>query len=219
MSDNHRIREAISRELDQPSLGVSEQVLAVHRPRRIDGIPVIARIASTETPGVWHVYLPLEEEPYFFVIVLEEGGEEYVPAAAYIEASIRIYLSITSTTLAASEITSRIGLSPTTVHDMGSPRRGGARTYAYHVWEYQPEPGVPGSFEERLALLLGHLEQVESQIAGLGNECECTIIVCGEHYVDSPGGWHIDRAMMASMTRLGVELDYDLYVSGPELPS
>lgn len=92
------LKVAIS-EVLQPTLGVTEQVLAVHKlVIQDDGNPLILLIDEESELGAYYVYFGVEDEPYYFVVVIRQESNELVASAAYIEAAVRVYLSIRSAT-------------------------------------------------------------------------------------------------------------------------
>ena len=103
---------AISETLN-PTLGVTEQVLAVHQLVIKENTPVILYVDEHEEPGTFYVYFAIENEPYYFVIVVRTENDRLIASASYIEAAVRVYLSIHSTLLDPRSITERVQLAPT----------------------------------------------------------------------------------------------------------
>ncbi|MBE9116413.1 DUF4279 domain-containing protein [Lusitaniella coriacea LEGE 07157] len=157
---------AISEVLN-PTLGVTEQVLAVHKLVVQDGNPLILEVDKDSEPGAYYLYFKIEDEPYHFVIVIREEGKNLVASAAYIEAAIRVYLSICSTTLHPREITKKVKLNPTKIHVLGELKypRISHRKFTQNYWYFEPQKGMPGNLENKLKFLLDRLETKQSAIA------------------------------------------------------
>ncbi|MEO0012421.1 MAG: hypothetical protein RLZZ535_810 [Cyanobacteriota bacterium] len=115
------IQVAIS-EILEPQLGVTEQVLAVHRLTKLDGEFVPLDAHENSEAGKYFIYFGIEDEPYYFVIVVENRKEGFACSTSYIEAAVRVYLCITSLTLDPEMISQRIELTPTRSRMIGEPQ-------------------------------------------------------------------------------------------------
>ncbi|MEM9007581.1 MAG: DUF4279 domain-containing protein [Cyanobacteria bacterium P01_F01_bin.86] len=212
---------AISEVLN-PTLGVTEQVLAVHKLAIQDGNPLILLVDRDSEPGAYHIYFKIEDEPYYFVVVIREEGGKLVASAAYIEAGVRVYLLISSTTLHPNAITERVKLNPTRqglLGEVSQPRVPNV-TFKENRWYFEPQKGVSGSLKNKLNFLLDRLEPAQLMIADLQDECEICICICYAGYRGWMGGWHIDKATLLRIAALGAEVDLDLYAYGKQdLPS
>jgi hypothetical protein len=206
-----------------PTLGVSKQVLSVHKLVVKDNTPKILQIDGSRELGAFFVYFALEGEPYHFVIVIRSANDRMVAAAAYIEAGVRVYLTIVSMSLDPLSITNKVRLSPTRSYRMGDRIRSQHRTSPIakeHRWYFEPQQDTPGELEQKLEFLLDRLKPSQAEIASLQNECEIEVSICYEGYRGSMGGWHIDKATIQQIAALGAEIDLDLYAYGEnDLPS
>ncbi|MEO1590875.1 MAG: DUF4279 domain-containing protein [Cyanobacteria bacterium J06632_22] len=212
---------AISEVLN-PTLGVTEQVLAVHKLAVQDGNPLILLVDKDGELGAYYIYFGIEDEPYHFVVVIRQEGKKLVASAAYIEAAIRVYLLISSTTLHPNTITEKVKLNPTRKGLLGEashPRTPNVK-FKENRWYFEPQKGVPGNLENKLNFLLDQLESAQLMIADLQDECEIYICICYAGYRGWMGGWHIDKATIRRIAALGAEVDLDLYAYGEQdLPS
>lgn len=205
-------------EVLNPTLGVTEQVLAVHKIARQDRVLAILFVDEDTEAGAFYVYLGIENEPYHFVVVVRQEEGRLIASASYIEAAVRVYLTISSTSLEPSTITERVKLTPSRSCKIGEGRL--PQLPRENRWYFEPQRDVPGSAAQKVAFLLDRLEPVQPTIASLHNECEVCINVCYEGYRDWMGGWHIDKTTIRRIAALGAEIDLDLYAYGKSsLPS
>jgi hypothetical protein len=206
---------AISEVLN-PTLGVTEQVLAGHKLVATDNIPRILSIDDRSELGAFYVYFGIEGEPYYFVVVVREEEGKLIASASYIEAAVRVYLRITSTSLDPIAITERLKLTPTQSRKIGDIKhpRNPQLTFQEHRWYFEPQQDIPGNIENKLRFLLDRLKPLQSIFATLQNECDLSINICYEGYKDWMGGWHIDRNTILEIAALGAEVDLDLYALG-----
>jgi hypothetical protein len=78
--------------------GVTRQLLAAQEVTIGDrGEPAFARADGASKPGAWFVYFPVRDQSYFFVVVIrpDRAGAPGV-SAAYVEADVRAWLTISS---------------------------------------------------------------------------------------------------------------------------
>jgi hypothetical protein len=208
---------AISEVLN-PTLGVTEQVLAVHQLSVLDGSPFVLRVDEDAEPGAYYIYFEIEDEPYHFVVVIREQQEKLMASAAYIEAAVRVYLTISSATLHPDSITDKVKINPTRTRFLGEARS----PQAPHIklkenrWYLEPQESTPGSLENKLKFLLDRLESNQSMIADLQAECEICLCICYAGYRGWMGGWHIDKATLRRISALGAAVDLDLYAYGQQ---
>lgn len=214
---NFALQVAIAEALN-PTLGVTEQVLAAHKLVFRDGTPLILRVDEESEPEAYFIYFGIEDEPYYFVVVIREENKNLVASATYIEAAVRVYLSIRSTTLSPSAITEKVTLNPTKTYLRGESRypRNPHVKFKKHHWYFEPQKGVPGELENKLNFLLDRLEPAQSRIADLQDECEIYICIYYQGYRGWMGGWHIDKATIRRIAALGAEVDLDLYACGKQ---
>jgi len=69
-----------------------------------------------------------------------------------------------------------------------------------------------------MRLLLDRLEGSSSQIGALVGRCNVEIAVYYESYQCQMWGLHWDAETLRRVSKLGVDVDVDLYASGPDLP-
>ena len=186
------------------------------------GEPVVARVAPAGSPRTFRVYLPIQDEDYFFVATIGPGdsGELEIKGTS-IWARTRVYLLITSETMSVDEITARVGLSPTDSIPMGQPRLGalGVAPLRWHSWKLEPDQDVPGEVEEKLEHLLTMVAPAAERIVALGPACYVQVSVVYKAWIGNGciGGFGFDPAVVRRIAALGATVDCDVYVGGPWL--
>jgi hypothetical protein len=204
-----------------PTLGVTSQVLTVHKLVVRDGIPAILRIECTSKTDTFCVYFKIEDEPYYFVVTIGKKDEKLSALGSYIASAVRVYLGISSSILDPIAITEKIKLNPTRSVVAGKspiPKLPNFQSKE-NRWYFEPQQDTPGELERKLNFLLDRLEPFQSNILALQNECKICIMICYEGYRGWMGGWHLDRLTIQKIAALGAEVDFDLYAYGEhELP-
>jgi hypothetical protein len=208
-------------EVVAPTLGVTIQVLTVHKVVIRDGVPVIFRIEYITETDTFCVYFKIEAEPYYFVVTIGRKDEKLSVLGSYLQAAVRVYLGISSSILDPTTITEKIKLNPTrsvVVGESPVPKLPNFKSKE-NRWYFEPQQDTPGELERKLNFLLDRLEPFQSNILALQNECEICIMICYEGYRGWMGGWHLDRLIIQKIAALGAEVDFDLYAYGEhELP-
>jgi hypothetical protein len=140
-------------------------------------------------------------------------------SGAYCEAKVRVYLSVSSKNIDASNITKRIGIQPTKVIDKGEPKPKGAGKYQKHRWLFEPHKDIPDELGRKLAALLDLLIPKASHISALSKECDVWIQIYSSEYrgYGQLLGLHLDRNILRKLASLGVEIDFDRYAFGPDV--
>jgi hypothetical protein len=209
-------------EVLHPTWGVTQQVLAVHQIAIRDGQPSILRVDTETEPGTYFIYFEIVDEPYYFVIIVSEKDKILSVSGVYIEAEVKVELSISGTILHPDVITERLKLNPTRKCVLGESIRPQTPNIKFktHSWYFEPQQDIPGELENKLQFLLTQLDPIQAEIANLQDSCDITICICYNGYQSSMGGWHIDKEILQKIVALGAEVDFDLYAYGKhDLPS
>ena len=127
-----------------------------------------------------------------------------------------MYAAIFSQCVPAAEISAALSLPATEEKEKGAVMPGGRRTYDEHRWYYHPSVPDCLDFETKLKHLLNELPA--DKVQSLPEDCKVSINVAYYEYQDSPGGWHLESDILKKLAVLGIDLDVDLYLSGPPLP-
>jgi len=202
-------------EVRAPRLRTTAQFFSVHR---LASQPIAG---VWPEPGGWSVAMSLEGEPYFWVCRVERSSAGLRTVWGSHSNLAKVYLAISSDTVRPEDVTSQLGLQPYGTHIKGSPRQWNGitgRPYEDHRWYYRADCPEPLDFEAKLSRLLVDLSPRSEQLRDLAGRCAVVIQVAIYEYADSPRGWHLERGVLRNLAELGLELDVDLYVSGPALP-
>jgi hypothetical protein len=111
------------------------------------------------------------------------------------------------------EISSHLGLEPTKAWSKDDPRVPGGTPYGETRWTLRS--GVPEDrpWEEHLHALLPVLESRKSSLDDLPSGCEAGI-VCVGCFRSATAGFLLSPALMAAYARVGLEIDFDIYLLG-----
>jgi hypothetical protein len=211
-------RDLAFAELRQPKLSLTQQYLAVHRLVQDEGRPVVAGVVVTDN-GL-DVYFELVGEDYFFVlcVIVDDAGPSVRFCRA--EAKCRVYLSVTSDTVLPEDVTLILQLTPTESWRRGDPGpRDGSLSRKFNAWYFDPLGDGPGECDQKMKALLQMLASSSSRISELAVRCSVCISVVYRGYRCQMWGLHWSAETVQSIAAFGVDIDLDLYASGPDLPS
>lgn len=210
--------EIARREILSPTLAATREVLSVHAPVLVDSQPLIARTDANREPGVFYHYFRLEGEPYYLVVAVSRSGGQLAPTSACIEAAVRVFLLIKTQNLTPDEVSERLGLRPTSAYAKGTRIHPELPPLTYTKWRYEPHQTLAEELGRKLDLLLDQLEPAAPRITELARETEITLSICYEGCKDWLGVWNVPAATLKRVAALGIDLQLDLYASGPDLP-
>lgn len=203
------------RELADPSSSDLKRILEVHKLKEKNGRPAVVRMEYLEGNDVAHVHFSLQGEPYFLVVKVDLKKNSPIEYACIdIEPNYRVTLRISSHSMTLEEISKCILIQPTKTHTRCIYNR------EYNFWLYEPQHGIPGALENKLEFLLDRIENSKNGILKLlAENCEGIVSICFEGYKDWISGFGISNCTIKKIAEFGLELDFDMYVSGPDLPS
>ena len=199
-------------EVASPRLAITKQFFTVHR---LDEEPVACVRFDSDR---WWVYARLKDEPYFWVSIVKRQADGLAATWGFSLAYANLYLAVSSVDLTSREITAMLGLRPHKTRQKGDLIGAGPKRYQEHLWTYRPSLPEPLGFEMKLAHLLRELSSRSEQLRLMQKSCDMSVSVAYYDYAGSPSGWHLDLEMLKGLFSLNLEIDVDLYVSGPELP-
>jgi len=206
-------------EITSPHLGTTEQLLAVHTLARTDNAVHPTHIDTTSDPSGATLYFRITDEPYFFVIVVQSHAHQAKAVASYVEAAVKVYLTIYSETLDSHTITQHVGITPTETRQKGAQIKPYvSHIYAEHRWYYELQPDHPDAPERKIQRLLHRVLPMANGLAQIANACHVVLHIGYKGYQSSMGGLHLDAETARQIATLGADIDIDLYASGPELP-
>ena len=209
--DDEQLAAIALAEVNTPTLAITEQFFAVHC------------LADEPIACVWHirdchwVYLRLDGESYYWVVRIEQEKDgRFGPTWGFYSAHANVYAAIRSQSVPAVEISEALSLVPTDENEKGALMPGGRRSYGEHRWYFHPSVPDCLDFETKIRHLLEELPA--DKVQSLPEDCSVSINVAYYEYQAVPGGWHLDAGIIQQLAELGVDLDVDLYVGGPDLP-
>ena len=197
-------------ELENQALDFTEQFLQVHQILYRDNKPVIARVDDTREREAFFVYFTLQQQPYFYVLVIRIRNYKLTIDASYVEARVRVYLSIKSEELNVQQINELIGLTSTKTKYF--PRA------KFNNWQFEPQKDIPEEIERKLDYLLNSLELYKDNIARLAPKTHSSINIVYKGYQSCMSGWHLTREQIKRIAELRCKIDLDLYAYGDDLP-
>ena len=138
----------------------------------------------------------------------------------------RATFSVFSTSLTHQEISYRLGLQPTRTHTKGQPR--GARqtdgsidlsnVWKDSAWQLTSPLGRDCILAEHINWLLDTIEPKADAINALRAECSPMRLFCGFASHGGQGGFTLDSNILGRISKLGLNLELDLYPpSDPEV--
>ncbi len=198
-------------EARSPRLGITEQFFAVHC---LDEESPVA--CTWKVHERWLVHLRLKDERYFYVLVVIARGEGLGIAGGYASALARVYLALYSKELPPEEITLALGLQPSDIRRKGDSPRKGAHKFKEHRWCVYPDCPKALEFEAQLSFLLKKILPCLDKLRFLQGKVYGLVQVAYYEAACSTSGWSLNQQAVEGLHKLGLELDVDLYVSGPQ---
>lgn len=216
MTDSQIIEKAIA-EVEDKTLGVTEQFLEIHQLIYENGKPKIARIDRENVEGIAVVYFPVKDQKFFLAVYLDTIPEVKI-RWVHTENYNCVYFRAYSDRFSLEQLSQMTVLKPTkgrTKGDLKRPVGGTGLRWKDSTIFFEPNP-EPDKFEDKLKKLLDYLDQDKAGVTRLINEASGYIQVAIEFHNGNSmlGGPHIDLALIKRMADLNLEIDFDLYVGG-----
>ncbi|QJX47628.1 DUF4279 domain-containing protein [Hymenobacter taeanensis] len=206
-----QIKQLLAQELANPTFGVTQQFLAIHRILHEEGLPVVRRIAEAEA-GIVTAYMAVEGHKFYLAISIATTAAEIVDITT--EAFHDIWLRASSEELTTAQMLTLTHLTPIRQYNKGDVRMGTFK-HKQSVIDFQPryEPDTVGS---NLYNLLSLLEQDTKGIRDLAAKTECVVRVASYFHNGNGmlGGHFIDASTLKRISNLNVSVDFDLYAEG-----
>ncbi|OWA37415.1 hypothetical protein B9G55_04980 [Saccharibacillus sp. O16] len=209
---------AIARhEIKVQSLALTRQLLANQTLEQKDSQPVIAGIIEEPDRQRAQVYIPIEDESYFFVVYLDTYPKASLRFVG-MEAGSRVYSRIMSESLDLKDLLEFTPLKPNWVCEKGE--KVSTRSEAIQAFSgmtIEPDERRYVGTELKLESLLDLLEQEKSGFPLPNQEIFAHVQIVYYGYKEQMSGIHLSTSMMQRLSALGLEIDIDLYASGPDL--
>jgi hypothetical protein len=212
MTDEQTI-ELIEKEFKEKTLGATEQYLEIHSPIYVDNKLKVDRIDRESNDGLIIAYLPILVERFYFAVYINSTVNQITNVGT--EAFHRVYFRATSESLTINELQSITKLTRTGGWNIGDMRKKGKSVYKFSSFEILPNP-EPDEFEDKLKKLLDFLEQDNDGIKQLAEKANGQIQVAMDIHKGNGmiGGPNIDKDDIRRMNKLGLSINFDLYVGG-----
>ncbi|AMM50165.1 hypothetical protein TH61_01845 [Rufibacter sp. DG15C] len=202
-----------TQELQNPTLGVTEQYLEIHQPVTIEGKIRIDRVDAEGASGLAIVYIPVDGEYFHFAVNVDL--KEKCVTNVEMESFNRVRFKATSEQFTLDELKAFTTLSPTQGWSKGDLSKSGNVPYKFSSIEFMPNP-EPDEFEDKLRNLLDFLEQDKDGVGALVERANGWISVAMDFHNGNGmlGGMNIDSTSIKRMEMLNLSIDFDLYASG-----
>ncbi|MFI5453230.1 DUF4279 domain-containing protein [Pedobacter sp. UC225_61] len=211
MTDELIIKLAID-EIENRTLGVTEQFLEIHQLVYTDNKPSIARV-DTERDDEAIVYFKVEGEKFFLVVYFDIKPTISL-RSVNIEAYHSVYFRAFSDTLSLQQLSELTKLSSTYGRNKGDIR-GGNGVWKESTIDFEPNPEAD-EFEDKLDKLLDYLEQDEEGVKNLIKNAGGYIQVYSSFHNGNTmiGGHRIKKQQIKRMGRLNLAIDFDSSADG-----
>jgi len=215
MTDPIIIEKAIE-EIETKTLGMTEQFLSIHKLVYIDNKQKIARV-DTDKLDEAIVYFDVEDEKFFLAVYVDLKPNISV-RWTNTEPYHSVYLRASSDNLSLNDLSLLTSLTSTRGRNKGDKRNpnNGTVEWKYSTIDFEPNP-EPDEFEDKLTKLLDHLEKDRNGIEKLVQKADyCCIHVYSSFHNGNTmlGGHHIKRDHIKRMSKLNLEIDFDISADG-----
>ncbi|WP_300674712.1 DUF4279 domain-containing protein [Soonwooa sp.] len=205
-----QIRDLIEFELRKKEWAITEQLLEIHSPIFEKKKLKIAKIRKNRKEII--VYLPVENENFYFVFFISRKTNKIEGIST--ESYISIYFRATTDKLSFKELKELTSLKPSNGWNKGDLRHGKIKyKFSSFIFELNSEPDT---FENKLSKLLRKLYSHKSEIMKMNKKAFCIIQVWTELHNGNNmiGGTHLNLEHISKLHSLGLEIDFDQYISG-----
>ena len=215
MTDSLIIEKAIE-EIETKTFGVTEQFLKIHKIVYTDNKPIVARVdRDKEDEAI--VYFNIVDEKFFLAIGV---GVKPNVSVRWIntEPFHSVYFRASSDRLSLTELSQLTKLKSTRGRNKGDKKRpdnGTDIVWRQSTIDFEPNPEAD-EFEDKLKKLLDYLEQDKEGVENLINNAGGYIQVYSSFHNGNTmiGGHHIDKDQIKRMSKLNLEIDFDISADG-----
>ncbi|TGD82916.1 DUF4279 domain-containing protein [Hymenobacter wooponensis] len=206
-----QIKQLLAQELANPTFGLTQRFLVVHRILYEEDLPVILRIVETAV-GFVTAYLAVEKHRFYLATGIDTTAAKIIWVNT--EDFHDIWLRATSEELTSAQMLMLTSLTPIRQYTKGDIRRKSIN-HSHSAIYFQPDQ-QPDTFENHLCNLLDLLEQDVEGIQALAVQTECVIRVASYFHNGNGmlGGHFIDAPTLKRISNLAVSIDFDLYAEG-----
>jgi hypothetical protein len=216
MADTLIIQNA-TKELIAKSFGITEQFLEIHQVAYADGVPIIARVDTEKSDGTAIVYFPVVEQKFYLAIYLDTEPTVSVRWVGT-EPYHSVYFRASSENLSLQELAGLTKLTSTRGRNKGDGKNPNGRAdirWKQSTIDFEPNPEAD-EFEDKLTKLLDFLEEDEEGVKNLVNKANGYIQVYSSFHNGNTliGGHHIELDHIKRMSKLNLEIDFDISADG-----
>jgi Domain of unknown function (DUF4279) len=209
---DYYIKKSID-EINTQSNSLTQQYLEVHSVVRENDLPKVARVEYNQDKETVIVYFPIEGE-HFYLAIYFDSNEKSEVRFVNIEAGNRVYFRVTSDTLSLEELCSKTTLTPIDGFTKGQFRKDKKSNYNFSALHFDPYKNEAYAMEYKIELLLNELEKDREGVKYLTDNFNGSITVASYRHIHNFGGIHLNKKMIQRLQELGLEIDFDIYVSG-----
>jgi len=216
MADTLIIQRA-TEELEARTFGMTEQFLEIHEVVHADGAPTVARVDTEKTDGTAIVYFPIVDQKFYLAIYLDTVPNVSVRWVGT-EPYHSVYFRASSDKLSLQELAGLTKLTSTRGRNKGDSKNPNSRAdirWKQSTIDFEPHPEAD-EFEDKLTKLLRFLEQDEEGVGNLVNKANGYIQVYSSFHNGNTmiGGHHIELDHIKRMSKLNIEIDFDISADG-----
>ena len=214
----HVIAYIARREMKTPSLSLTKQYLEGLEVVFEGNEPKIQRIALDQESNRFQVYFPIKDERFFLVVCVDAESLTRIEWT-YIQPGNGVYFSATSEELTFEELQAMTSLKATEGWNKDQLRNSHPDDkfrYKFSRFTFEPIPERAYDMEEKLLKLL---DKLETDVVGVQKLAKIAHAGISVHQYDYAGfgsinGVSLDKSTIQRMAHLGLDIDFDLYVSG-----
>ncbi len=209
------ITNIITEELLNPTFKMTRQYLKILEIKNEDGRPKIAKIEVDQSAYQATAYVEVKNESFYLAFVFDTTDKVEISAidtAPYIGIS---FMPI-SEELTLEGLLNLTAIKPTKTISKGEFSSNGEFEYTYNGLEFNSN-SEPGRFEGKLNSLLDFLETDIKGIKELSKQTNCNDLFVTIVYHIGNGnftGLYIDNQVINRLSKLGLELTFDIYATG-----
>lgn len=209
------ITNIITDELLNPTFEMTRQYLKILEVEYEDNKPKIAKIDFDENHNQATAFIEVKNEGFYLEFVFDTTDNIQLTGVDTLP-FVRVCFMPTSEKLTTDELLKVSSIKPTNTITKGDFFSNGKFEYTYNGLEFETF-SEPGRIERKLDYLLGILETDIEGIKELSRQTSTKDIFVTIIYHIGNGnftGLYIDNEIINRLSRLGLELTFDIYATG-----
>ena len=211
------IIQRATEELTTKSVAVTEQFLEIHQVAYADGRPKVSRVDTEKEDGTAIVYFPVVGQKFYLAIYLDTVPNVSVRGVGT-EPYHSVYFRAFSENHSLQELAGLTKLTSTRGRNKGDRKNPKGRAdilWKQSTIDFEPNPEAD-EFEDKLTKLLDFLERDKEGVESLVNKANGYIQVYSSFHNGNTliGGHHINLDQIKRMSKLNLEIDFDISADG-----